>query len=163
MAAQAPSRLKIASFAVRATMAQSVRWKQAAEAHGHASTGTWIAEAVDRYLDALKKAGKPVPLAWSRFGRFTVRLMSGREIEVTGCTSPPFGIYRGSAMGIGQRGAGPRTLVFLPDSRIVATLATQRRCKELASDLCRVWVRWGGQEPSEDPAPLLQRFQREDL
>jgi len=30
-------KLKTASFTVRATMAQSVRWKQAAEAHGHAS------------------------------------------------------------------------------------------------------------------------------
>jgi hypothetical protein len=110
----------------------------------------------------LKKAGKPVPLAWTRSSRFTVRFMSGREIEVAGCTSLPFGIYRGSAMGVGQRGAGPHSLIFLPDCRIVATLATQRRCKELASDLSRVWVRWGGQEPAEDPAPLLQRFQREE-
>jgi hypothetical protein len=155
--------VKVASFTVRATMAQSIAWNRVAQAHGHASTGTWIAEAVDRYLDALKKAGRPVPLAWNRSSRFTVRLMSGREIEVAGCTSPPFGIYRGSAMGPTQRGGGPHSLIFLPDSRIVATLATQRRCKELASDLSRVWIRWGGQEPAEDPAPLLQRFQREDV
>jgi hypothetical protein len=156
-------RLKTASFTVRATMAQSVRWKQAAEAHGHASVGSWLAEAVDRYLDALKKAGKPIPLAWNRFGRFKVRLMDGREVEVPGRTSPPFGIFRGNAVGPVQRGAGPHTLVFLPESRIIATLRHERRCKELASDLSRVWVRWGGNTPVEDPAPLLQRFEREDL
>jgi hypothetical protein len=155
--------LKVASFTVKATMAQSVRWKQTAEAHGHSSVGSWIAEAVDRYLDALKRAGKPIPLAWNRFGRFIVKLMDGREIETPGRTSPPFGIFRGNAMGPVQRGAGPHTLVFLPEGRIIATLGTERRCKELASDLSRVWVRWGGQVPSEDPAALLQRFRREDV
>ena len=49
--------MKVASFTVRATMAQSVRWKQAAEAHGHASVGTWIAEAVDAHLEARARAG----------------------------------------------------------------------------------------------------------
>ena len=52
MAAQAPSRLKVAAFTVRATLAQSIAWNRVAQAHGHVSTGTWIAEAVDRYLDA---------------------------------------------------------------------------------------------------------------
>jgi hypothetical protein len=156
-------RLKAASFHVRATTAQAAAWNRAAEAHGHASTGTWIAEAMDRYLDALKRAGKPIPLAWNRFGRFTVRLMDGREVEVPGRTSPPFGIFRGNAMGPLGLGAGRHSLVFLPGARIVATLATERHCKVLASELSRTWVRWGGQEPTEDPAPLLQRFQREDV
>jgi hypothetical protein len=152
--------LKVASFTVKATAPQSVRWKQAAEAHGHASVGSWIAEAVDRYLDALKKAGKPIPLAWNRFGRFKACLMDGREVEVPGRTSPPFGIFRGNAVGPLGRGAARHSLVFLPEARIVATLATERRCKELAADLSRVWVRWGGQgTPIEDPEPLLKRFQ----
>ena len=155
-------KLKTASYTVRATTAQAAAWNRAAQAHGHASTGSWIAEAVDRYLDALKRDGRPLPLAWNRFGRFKVRLMDGREIEVPGCTSPPFAIYRGGAMGPGQRGTGPRSLVFLPEARIVATLRSERACKALASELSRVWVRWGGQVPAEDPAPLLQRFQRED-
>jgi hypothetical protein len=155
--------VKVASFTVRATMAQSVAWKRAAEAHGHASPGTWIAEAVDRYLDALKKAGKPIPLAWNRFGRFKVRLMDGREVEVPGRCSPPFGIFRGNAKGPLGLGAGRHTLVFLPDSRIVATMASERHCKELASDLSRIWVRWGGSEPSEDPGALLERRLREDV
>jgi hypothetical protein len=157
------ARLKVASFTVRATVTQGIAWKRAAQAHGHASTGTWIAEAVDRYLDALRKAGKPLPLAWNRFGRFTVRLMDGREVEVPGRTSPPFGVFRGNAMGPLGEGAGRHSLVFLPGARIVATLATERRCKELASDLSRVWMRWGAQEPTEDPTSLLQRFQREDI
>ena len=155
--------MKVASFHVRATMAQSVAWKRASEAHGHASVGTWIAEAVDRYLDALKRAGKPIPLAWNRFGRFKVRFMDGREVEVPGRTSPPFGIYRGNAMGTLGEGAKRHSLGFIPGARIVATLHSERACKELASDLSRVWTRWGGSEPTEDPAPLLQRFQREDL
>jgi hypothetical protein len=155
--------LKMATFTVRATERQALAWNRAAQAHGHASTGSWIAEALDHYLDALKKAGKPLPLAWNRFGRFKVRLMDGREIEVPGRTSPPFAIFRGSGMGPGQRGSSPRTLVFLPEARIVATLRSERACKALASELSRVWVRWGGQVPAEDPAPLLQRFQREDM
>ena len=52
MAAQASSALKVASFTVRATMAQSIAWKRAAEAEGHASVGTWVAEALDVYLKA---------------------------------------------------------------------------------------------------------------
>ncbi|HEY0513580.1 MAG TPA: hypothetical protein VGH73_16845 [Thermoanaerobaculia bacterium] len=154
--------MKVATFTVHADIRQSARWKQAAEARGHASTGTWIAEAVDRYLDALKRAGRPIPLAWNRFGRFTVRLMDGRGIEVPGRTSPPFGIYRGNAMGPLGMGAGRHSLVFLPGARIVATLASERHCKELASELSRVWVRWGGSEPVEDPAKVVERFQRED-
>jgi hypothetical protein len=156
-------RLKTASFTVRATERQSVAWNRAAQAEGHASVGTWAAEALDRYLDALRKAGKPVPLYWNRFGLFKVRLMDGREVEVPGRTSPPFGIFRGNAMGPLKSGAGHHSLVFLPEARIVATLGYERHCKALASELSRVWVRWGGQVPSEDPAPLLQRFQREGV
>ena len=155
--------LKVASFTVRATMAQSVAWKRAAEAYGHASVGSWLAEAVDRHLDALKRAGKPVPLAWNRFGQFRVCLMDGREIEVPGRTSPPFGIYRGNAMGLGCMGCKRHSLVFIPGSRIVATLHSERQCKALASELSRTWVRWGGSEPSEDPAALFRRFKREDV
>lgn len=159
MAPQA--RLKVASFTVRATMAQSVVWKRAAEAEGHASVGTWAAEALDRYLDTLRKAGKPLVLAW-RFGRFRVAL-DGGEREVSGFLSPPFGAYRGSEEGPGPRGCWRYSLVYIPQRRHIATFRTYAQCKALASELARVWVRWGGSEPAEDPASLLQRFQREDL
>jgi len=155
--------MKTASFTVRATEKQSLRWKRAADAEGHRSAGTWLAEAADRHLDAVARAGRPLPLVWNRFGHFKVCLMDGQEIEAPGRTSPPFGIYRGNAMGLGPEGCGRHSLVFLPDARILATMGTERHCKALASELARVWVRWGGREPGEDPGPVLERFQREDF
>ncbi len=44
--------MKVATFTVRATMQQSIRWKQAAEAEGCASVGSWAALALDAYLKA---------------------------------------------------------------------------------------------------------------
>lgn len=154
--------MKTAQFNVRASERQSARWKQAAEAHGHASVGTWLAEAADRHLDALQRAGRPLPLAWGK-GRFRVSLEDGTEPEVRGWIARPFGIFRGTDAGPGYHGCHLYTLVHLPSLRLVATFRTARHCKALASELARVWVRWGGQEPAEDPAPLLQRFQREDV
>ena len=155
-------RLKTASFHVRATERQSLRWNRAAEAEGHRSAGTWLAEAADRHLDALQRAGKPLPLAWGR-GRFRVRLEDGAEPELRGMMARPFGIYRGTDAGPGYHGCHLYTLADLPSLRLLATLRTADHCKALASDLARLWVHWGGQEPAEDPAPLLQRFQREDV
>jgi hypothetical protein len=153
--------VKVASFHVRATAKQSLRWNRAAEAEGHASVGTWLAEAADRHLDALQRAGKPLPLAWRR-GRFRVVLESG-EREVSGFVAPPFGAFRGSEEGPGPRGCWRYSLAYMPQRRLIATFRTLGHCKALASELARVWVRWGGSEPTEDPAPLLQRFQREDV
>ena len=155
-------KLKTASFTVRATMAQSVRWKQAAEAHGHASVGTWLAEAVDAHLEARTRAGKPLPLAWGK-GRFCVRLEDGAEPELPGWIARPFGIFRGTDAGPGYHGCHLYTLAHLPSLRLVATFRTARHCKALASDLARLWVRWGGSEPAEDPGPLLERHRRESL
>jgi len=154
-------KMKTASFTVRATEKQSLRWKRAADAEGHRAVGTWLAEAADRHLDALQRAGKPLPLAW-RFGRFRVAL-DGGEREVSGFISPPFGAFRGSEEGPGPRGCWRYSLVYLPQGRPLATFRTYAHCKILASELARLWVRWGGREPAEDPAPLLQRFQREDV
>jgi hypothetical protein len=154
-------KLKTASFTVRATMAQSVRWKRAAEAHGHASVGTWLAEAVDAHLEARTRAGKPLPLAWGR-GRFRVRLEDGTEPEMRGWIARPFGLYHGTQAGPIPHGSTKHyTLVYLPDTRPVATFRSARHCKTLASELARLWVRWGGSEPAEDPGPLLERHRRE--
>ena len=155
-------KLKTASFTVRATMAQSVRWKQAAEAHGHASVGTWLAEAVDAHLEARTRAGKPLPLAWGK-GRFRVRLEDGAEPELPGWIARPFGIFRGTDAGPGYHGCHLYTLAHLPTRRLVATFRTARHCKGLASDLARLWVRWGGSEPAENPGPLLERHRREAM
>jgi hypothetical protein len=155
-------KLKTASFHVKATMAQSIAWKQAAEREGHASVGSWLAEAADRHLEAVKRSGKPLALAWRR-GRFPVAL-EGREAEVSGLVSPPFGVFHGTGAGpIPANSTHLHSLVYLPGRRIVATFRYASHCKSLASELARVWVRWGGSEPAEDPAPLLQRFQREDV
>jgi len=154
--------VKTATFTVRATMAQSAAWKMAAQAHGHVSVGSWIAEAIGHYLDALKRAGKPLPLAWRR-GRIPVHLEGGETVTLPGFVSPPFGAYRGTEEGPGYRGYQHYTLVFMPHARVIASLRTYRHCQALAAELSRTWVRWGGSEPAEDPAPLLQRFQREDV
>jgi hypothetical protein len=162
VAAQAPSRLKVASFTVRATMAQSAAWKRAAEAEGHASVGTWAADALDAYLKVRAQAGKPLPLFWSK-GRFRVCLEDGTEPELRGWIARPFGIFHGNHSGAIPTGSTHAySLLYLPQGRILATFRTAAHCKALASELGRAWVRWGGQEPTEDPAPLLQRFQREE-
>ena len=153
--------MKTASFTVRASEKQSLRWKRAAEHEGHRSVGTWLAEAADRYLDALARAGKPLPLSWRR-GRFTVRLEGGETVSVKGHVSPPFFAYRGAADGHDPQ-SDHFSLVYQPTGRLIATLRSYAQCRTLAAELSRTWVRWGGSEPSEDPAPLLQRFQREDV
>jgi hypothetical protein len=155
-------KLKTASFTVRATERQSLRWNRAAEAEGHRSVGGWLAEAADRHLDALQRAGKPLPLAWGR-GRFRVRLEDGRELEVPGWMARPFGIFRGTDAGPGYHGCHLYTLAHLPTLRLVATFRTARHCRTLASELARLWVRWGGREPAEDPGALIACHRREDV
>lgn len=152
--------LKTASFTVRATERQSLRWKRAAEGAGHKAVGTWLAGAVDAYLDALQRAGKPLPLAW-RWGAFQVALLDGSEPELKGWLAPPFGVFRGSAVGLRDPGCRTFSLVYIPARRVLATLKSARQCQALASDLARAWVRWGGNEPTEDPAPVLDRHKRE--
>ena len=153
--------VKVASFTVRATERQSLRWKRAAEAEGHASAGTWLAEAADRHLDAMQRAGRPVPLAWRRAATFTVRMPQG-ETRVHGWASHPFGLYRGTDAGRDHQ-HNFFTLVFLPAGRIIATLRSAAQCRTLAAELARLWVKRGGEEPAEDLAPVLHRFQREDV
>ncbi len=157
-----PVTLKRASFTVRATMPQSVRWKIAAAGEGFPSVGAWLSGAADAYLKVRARAGLPVPLAWRR-GTFRTRFIDGVEAEVRGKISSPFGIYWGTDVGPEAGYRELYTLVYIPALRPVATLRSCRNCKALASELARTWVRWDGAEPSEDPAPLLQRFQREDI
>jgi hypothetical protein len=78
--------------------------------------------------------------------------------------APPFAYYEGTETEVSDgRGARRFTLTYLPTSRVLATLRHARDCKSLAAELARSWVRWGGSEPAEDPAPILQRLRREDL
>jgi len=157
------AKLKTAAFTVRATEGQSLRWKRAAEAAGHISVGTWAADALDKHLDTVIRAGRPIPLGWTRYGVFKVRLVDGREIQVTGRTSPPFGILRGDASGPLAKGCQHHSLVFIPGARVLATMRKEAHCKALASELARLWVRWGGSEPAEDPGAVIDRHRREDV
>lgn len=152
-------RLKIASFTVRATMAQSARWKLATDAEGFRSVGGWLADAADAYLKVRAKAGIPLPLAWSR-GRFRVRLEDGAEPELPGWIGRPFGIFRGTDAGPGYHGCHLYTLVYLPARRIVATFRYAQHCKALAAELAGVWARSGGEEDVR-AGPLIESHQRE--
>jgi hypothetical protein len=58
--------VKVAELTVRATVAQSARWKQAAESEGHGSVGAWLARAAAGYLRAVTVSGRPRPLAWHK-------------------------------------------------------------------------------------------------
>lgn len=142
--------MKVAEFTVRASVQQSARWKQAAQAEGHPSVGSWLAGAADAYLKVRAKAGLPVPLAWRR-GRY---VLAGRE--VSGKVSHPFGIFPAKQY---------RQLVYLPSGRVLATLRTTMACKALASELARIWVRWDGsgpEPPGQDVGPVLDRHQWQD-
>ena len=129
--------MQVASFTVRATMAQSARWKQAAEGEGFASVGSWAARALDAYLEARTRAGRPIPLSWHK-GAFRV-VLNGKEVTVRGMVSPPFAYYRGSSHGPDRN--KPRTLVNLRTGQIIATLRTARQCQALASELAPIFAR----------------------
>lgn len=131
--------MKVASFTVRASMAQSVRWKQAAEGEGFASVGSWAGRALDAYLEARTRAGRPIPLAWHRG---TVRVvLDGQKVTLKGWVSPPFAIFRGTVDGPGGRGSKLQTLVHLPAGRIIATLRSHRQCRALAAELAPIFAR----------------------
>lgn len=149
--------MKTAVFTVRATPAQSARWKQSAEAQGFTSVGAWLAGAADAYLKLRAKAGLPVALSW-RSGLFNVALSSGETVRVKGKMAPPFAYYEGTEARVSEgRGKRRYTLVYIPTGRTLATLAQTRDCKALAAELARLWIRSDGSEPdqSEQARALL--------
>lgn len=149
--------MKVATFTVRADVGQSARWKRAAEAEGFPSVGAWAALALDAYLKARARAGRPIPLAW-RKGRVPAVLDGGQEVTLPGFLSPPFGAFRGDAAGR-KPGHHLYSLVHLPDRRIVATLRTYRQCQALAAELAPVLLR--GELP--EPSGIIERHARESF
>jgi hypothetical protein len=130
--------LKVATFTVRATEKQSVRWKRAAEGEGFASVGSWAGGALDAFLEHRARAGRPIPLAW-HLGAFKVRLLDGSEVTVPGRLSPPFAYFRGTAEG---PVAGHRfSLVHLPTGKLIATLRAAGQARSLASELAPIYAR----------------------
>lgn len=151
--------MKVATYTLRADVHQSARWKQVAEAEGFPSVGAWAASALDAYLRAQARAGRPLPLAWRR-GRFPVRLEGGETVQVSGHVSPPFGSFSGTEEGpASYAGRHRHPLVYLPDARIVATLRTYRQCQALASELAPALLR--GELP--ESAPIVKRHARESF
>jgi hypothetical protein len=146
--------VKVATYTVHADAQQSVRWNRAAEGEGFRSTGTWLAVAADAYLRVRARAGQPLPLAWHQ-GAFTTRLMDGRELQVRGMVSPPFGTFRGTSHGPDRNKL--RTLVHLPSGRIIATLKSSRQCRALAAEIAPVLLR--GELP--DLLPLVEQHVRD--
>ena len=145
--------MKTASYTVRASQEQAIRWNRAAEAEGFRATGQWLARAADAYLRARAKAGLPIPLAW-HLGSFSVRLEGGELATVRGRLSPPFGSFAGTAQGPAlYAGARRFTLVYLPDARIIATLRTRQQVMALASELAPTLLR--GELP--EPGPIVAR------
>lgn len=129
--------MKVASFTVRATIHQSARWKQAAEGEGFASVGSWAGRALDAYLEARTRAGRPIPLSWHR-GRFRV-VLDGAELTVRGMVSPPFACFRGTAEG---PVAGHKfSLVHLPSGKLIATLRRAGQARSLAAELAPAYAR----------------------
>jgi hypothetical protein len=149
--------LTIASFTVKATMDQSIRWKRAAAGEGHRAVGTWLAGAADAYLRARARAGQPIALAWQR-GHFLVALESG-EVRVYGMISTPFGYYRGDGRGPGYRGMMRYALVLLATGRLVAVLKTAAQVRTLAAELAPVLLR----EDRELAEGITGRHQREGV
>lgn len=153
-------KLKTSSFTVRASMAQSVAWKKAADAEGFPSCGAWLARAADAYLKVRAKAGLPLPLAW-HLGLFSVRLEDGAEPEVRGWIARPFGHYSGTDAGPKYHGCHLHTLVYLPGRRIVATFKYSRECRALAAELAGLWARSDGENGDIRAGPLIERHERE--
>ena len=131
--------MKVASFHIRASQAQAIRWKQAADGEGFSSVGSWAGRALDAYLEARTRAGRPIPLAWHR-GAVRV-VLEGQEVTLRGFVSLPFGAYRGTAEGPASMGRKRFTLVYLPARRIVATLRSYRQCQALAAELAPIFAR----------------------
>ena len=148
--------MKVSTFTVRGTQAQSERWKRAADAEGFPSAGAWLSEAADAYLKVRARAGRPLPLAW-HLGRFSVVLMDGSEISTRGKVSPPFGIYQGTSHGPDRNKL--RTLVHIPTRRVIATLRSFRQCRALAAELAPILLR--GELP--DPIAVVKRHVAESV
>jgi len=150
--------LKMAHFTISANMEQSVRWKQTAEAAGHPTVSTWLAEAADNYMHARARSGPPIALSWRRSARFRVVLLDGEEVEVRGMLSPPFGIFKGDISGSSGSAYPPYVLVYLPERRILGTFRYAETCKTLAAELAPALLRG---LPPADPEAIVERYRRE--
>jgi hypothetical protein len=129
------------------TRDQAERWEAAAVERCMA-VPSWLAETADAHLRELTRSGRATPLPWHP-DRFVVRLTDtsrspwvAADVKVPGLISRPFGIYRGTARGLGAPGSGTHTLAHLPTCRTIATLPLRKSCMALAAELARLEIDW---------------------
>lgn len=145
---QAPSRFdKATSYTVDGNHVQADQWGAAA-AERCMAVPSWLADRADAHLRELARSGRATPLLWDR-GRFLVRLTDtsrnpsvAADVEVPGLISRPFGIFRGTARGVGAPGSGDHTLTHLPTARTIATLPLRKSCAALAAELAVLEIDW---------------------
>src|SRR6476661_1967805 len=150
-----PSRFdKAVSFTVDADREQEERWREAA-AERCMPVASWLADTADAQLRERARSGRATPLLWDR-GCFLVRLTDTSQrpevvadVEVPGLVSRPFGIFRGTARGVGAPGSGTHTLAHLPTRRIIATLSLRKSCMALAAELAVLRVDWQEMDPEK--------------
>ncbi len=151
--------MKVATFTLRADVHQSARWKQAAEAEGFPSVGAWAAQALDVYLKARARAGRPIPLSWHR-RRFSITLDGGETVSVAGHVSPPFGSFEGTEEGPAPySGRRRHVLVHIRTGEIIATLRSFAQCKALAAEIAPALLR----RELPEPARVVERHARESF
>jgi hypothetical protein len=150
-----PSRFdKAVSYTVDANHEQADRWREAATERCM-PVSSWLADTADAHVRELARSGRTTPLLWDR-GRFLVRLTDttrnpsvAADVEVPGLISRPFGIFRGTARGLGAPGSGTHTLTHLPTGRTIATLPLRKSCMALAAELTGLEIDWQETDPEK--------------
>src|SRR5436305_8829025 len=140
------------SFTVDASRERAELWRVAA-AERCMSVPSWLADTADTHLRELARTGRALPLPWHP-DRFLVRLTDttrspsvAADVEVPGLISRPFGIFRGTARGVGAPGSGQHTLAHLPTRRTIATLPLRKSCMALAAELACLEIDWQASDP----------------
>jgi hypothetical protein len=140
------------SFTVDADRERAELWRVAA-AERCMSVPSWLADTADTHLRERARTGQATPLSWYG-GRFVVRLTDtsrspsvAADVEVPGLISRPFGIFRGTARGLGAPGSGMHTLAHLPTRRTIATLPLRKSCMALAAELAGLEIDWQETDP----------------
>src|SRR4051794_37093307 len=140
------------SFTVDTDRERAELWRVAA-AERCMSIPSWLADTADAHLRELARTGRATPLSWYG-GRFLVRLTDtsrspsvAADVEVPGYVSRPFGIFRGTARGLGAPGSGQHTLAHLPTRRTIAALPLRKSCMALAAELAVLEIDWQETDP----------------
>jgi len=140
------------SFTVDADRQRADLWRVAA-AERCMSVPSWLADTADAHLRELARSGRATPLSWHP-DRFLVRLTDtsrspwvAADVEVPGLVSRPFGVYRGTARGLGVPGSGQHTLAHLPTRRTICTLPLRKSCMALAAELVGLAIDWQETDP----------------